>query len=515
MKISFLFGTSLFLFLLVLGAITPLFLSVLEIDKSSWAYILEFILPEALGNSLKLLLGVVIGTSFLGVSLAWVCDSIDFWGRKWAEILLMLPLTIPGYVFAFVFLGGLDSTGLIFRFLKIDVATYFSSLFGLIFVMSLSLFPYVFLLSRLAFRNFSNSYKEVVETLGFNSQKKFFKLQLPMAMPWVLSGLLLVSMETLSDFGTVSVFNIDTLTTAIYKSWFGFFSWKAAAQMSLFLLVFTFLFFRLESLISKKKYYSESENKETQKNKKFWPRLLAAFWVYGVVTLSLFFPFLQLLDWASKVEEPLQLWGYIFNSVFFGLVGGFILLILSVLIAFSSKKVPLRLNLFLIQFSSMGYAIPGTVLAVGVLSFLYSMGLQVGFLLVALLALMLAYVIRFFLVAYRSSVNALGQIHPNLSEVASTLGSRPKEKFQKIYLPLIGRGLVLSFVLSFVEIVKEMPMTLMLRPFGWDTLAVKIFEYTSEGEWERAALPALLIIVVSLIPLLLVGRRFILGDVNR
>ena len=440
-------------------------------------------------------------TLFVGTLSGWICSQYEFKGRRWISQLLVVPLGIPAYVLAFVYLGLFDFAGewrLWFLQWGWMENFYIQGGWGACFVLSLSLYPYIYLFSYTAFQTQGNRWREVAQSLGHSKWSSFFKLEWSFCRPWILGGLALVSLEVVADFGAVVMFNFDTLSTSIYKVWFGMHSWSGASQLAS-LLILLILFLKLfDKILHQERKYHLSENLNASRQPASgWGQVFIYLFLGSLIFLSFVLPVFQLLQWAISSGLGEGSWGrlisYIQNSFVFGFFGAIFISLLTFLLAYS-----LRVNTdFLSRFSqkviSLGYALPGTVLAVGVLSLSLFLGLGSSVFL-SILMIFIAYTIRFQTLGIFQISSAFQRLSHQLDESAALLGHFGFSLIKKVHFPLVKKAIFASGLLIFIEIVKEMPLTLMLRPFGWDTLAVKIFEFTSEGDWEKAALPALLII---------------------
>ncbi len=516
---------------LVAVPIGIIFASVLQPQKEIWAHLADTMLSTLLLNTFWLSGGVLICTAIIGVSLGWLTGGCSFPGRSFFSWALALPMAIPAYVMAFIFVGVMDFAG--------PVQTAMRTIPGLektiievrstpfvVLVISLTLYPYVYLLSRSAFLSQGRPLIEAARTLGVGPFTAFWRVALPMARPWIVSGLALVLMETLADFGAVSIFNYDTLTTAIYKAWFGFFSLQAAAQLSSILVIFALVLLLVEtSFRSRMRFFTstKSSNAHTRICLKGKKGLAAAALCTVVLTISFVLPSLQLILWVIELAREGQLPGYLgqtLQTLLLGVAAAFLTCGAAVLLSYVKRKKPGKLNHLLCKISTVGYALPGTVLAVGIFLPIawFDNHLQViihalfqyepGPLLQGTVWVMLmAYMVRFLAAGFGAVDSAMQGISPSLDEAASLSGVKGSKLIWLIHMPLLKKGLLTALILVAVDVVKEMPITLMTRPFGWDTLAVKIYELTSEGEWERAALPGLYLILASLIPVILLIRQ--------
>jgi len=392
-------------------------------------------------------------------------------------------------------------------------------------VMVLVLYPYVYMLARTAFLTQGRSTLEAAQTLGYGPIGVFWRVALPMARPAIVAGTSLALMETLADFGTVATFNYDTFTTAIYKAWFGFFSLQAASQLASLLLLFVFVSLMTERFTRKRADYHD-----TMRSGKT-PRFRFNGWRgWGITALlSLFFslafllPFIQLCLWAFEaVSEELdtRYLGLLYHTLVLGLLAALVTTAGALILGFARRYQRDRITSLTVTLSTLGYALPGSVLAVGIMiavtqadnflhTFMATMGATTSgqILSGSVFALVLAYVIRFMAVAHGPVETGLSRIKHSLPEAAQTLGATPRHVLTKIYLPLLRPGLFTAMLLVLVDTMKEMPATLLMRPFGWDTLAVRIYEMTSEGEWERAALPAITLVLIGLLPVILLVRK--------
>ncbi|ARN76312.1 ABC transporter permease [Oceanicoccus sagamiensis] len=494
-----------------------------------WQHLIETQLSTLLRNTLVLVIGVGSGVTLLGVSLAWLTVMCEFPGRRWLDWALMLPMAMPAYVLAFVVLGIFDFAGP----LQQGLHSWFGSDYryidirheaAVIAVLVLVFYPYVYMLARSAFLAQSTDIMEAARVLGANRWRAFFRVALPMARPAIIAGTSLAIMETLADFGTVAVFNYDTFTTAIYKSWFGLFNLQAAAQLASLLLLFVALALMAEKYSRGSRSYTQSDRKQHRFRHQLSPlQAFAASAFCGLVLLLAFvLPVLQLLQWV--LLEGLQAMdarylNLLWRTLLLGGAAAILTVALALLLAFGRRRAKTRLRTFY-DLGTLGYALPGSVLAVGImLSFTFVdnqfvapllelFGLQAKPLLLgSVFALLAAYWVRFLAVANGPVDSSLQRIRPSIPEAARSLGSHSWPLLWQIYLPILRPGLLTAMVLVFVDVMKEMPATLLLRPYGWDTLAVRIYEMTSEGEWERAALPALTLILVGLLPVIQAVRQ--------
>lgn len=515
--------------LLVVLPLSVLLLSWHSIDVEIWSHLWSTQIPHLLSNTLMLVMGVGIGVVLLGVSLAWLTALCEFPGRRWLDWALMLPFAIPAYVLAFVFIGLLDFSGpvqtLAREWLGNDLRfPSIRSAGGVIFVLILVFYPYVYLLARAAFLAQGKNLMEAARILGQSPWQAFWRVALPVARPAIGAGLALALMETLADFGAVAAFNFDTFTTAIYKTWYGFFSLTTATQLAslLLLAIMLVLYGERRARGIQRPTAERSGGKALYVLRGPWA-WAASGWCVLVFSCAFAIPVLQLLTWLVRQgyqDWDERYWGLILHTLYLGGIAALITVAVALLLAFAKRQMPVPQVKTAVGLANLGYALPGSVLAVSVMlafSFLdeyfvlplsvWLTGTEQTLLLGSLGALLLAYLIRFMAVAFGPLEGALERIRPSLPQAARSLGVGGPRLFLRVYLPLLLPGILSGVLLVFVDVLKEMPATLLMRPFGWDTLAVRIFEMTSEGEWARAALPALTLVLVGLLPVILLIRR--------
>lgn len=517
--------------ILVLAPMLMLVRSWLVLDETLWQHLWETQLLGLIANTMILLFGVGFGVAVLGVSLAWLTAVCEFPGRRFFDWALILPLAVPAYVLAFVTLGIYDFGGSVQAVLRwLGYSGYFDARHPLmvIWVMTAVLYPYVYLLVRAAFMNQGTHLLSVARTLGRSPSRAFFEASLPAVRPALVAGMALALMETLADFGAVSIFGFDTFTTAIYKSWLSLFSLNTAAQLATLLLLFVMLCLYGErtsrkGIIENSRSTSLEQERIVLSKRSKWA---ATAFCSSILILTVLAPLVQLLIWAHPQ------WASVLNTDFFGLIFRTFILGLSaavIVIVFSvgvsavqtrpDKRVKTTKRILATEFAGIGYALPGSVLAIGIMLCLSALdvaylgiGQMLGkawqpLFLGSVVGLLMAYVIRFFRPGYGAVQTGFDAVHNNYMESAELMGFSRWQRFLKITLPLILPGLLTGMLIVFVDVIKEMPASLILRPFGWDTLAIKLYELTSEGEWKRAAIPAIFLVLVSLGPVVMLIKK--------
>jgi len=513
---------------LAIAALTLFPLAVLaaglaQMDAVLWLHLRQHVLPELLRNTFWLALGVGGGVTLLGVSLAWLTAACRFPGQGWFDWALLLPLALPAYITAFVWVGWLDFTGTLPTWLREGFGLAWHppvrSLGGAVLVLTLALYPYVYLTARAAFLEQGSRLLEVAQSLGVSRPRAFLRVVLPVAWPGIIAGLLLALMETLADFGAVAVLNVNTFTTAIYHTWFGLFSLQTASQLALMLAGVVLALVLAESwLRGRQATRQHNGGRPVLIDLHGWRGWLAAAWCGTVLLLAFLMPMLQLVVWSAGVwreDLDLRYFGFVGHSLWLGALGAMLVVVLAVALAYARRLRSGALMLLVARFATLGYALPGAVLAVGFFipvawldRQLADAGIVAGPVLAGTIVVMLlAYASRFLAVGFGPVEAGLGRIGRNLDEASATLGVSGWRRLARVHLPLLRVSLLGAAALVFVDILKELPMTLMTRPFGWDTLAVRVFEMTSEGEWQRAALPALAIVLAGLLPVMLLIRQ--------
>ncbi|WP_236822470.1 iron ABC transporter permease [Andreprevotia sp. IGB-42] len=492
-----------------------------------WAHLGEYVLPGVLKNTAILVLGVGLGVLLLGVSLAWLTAVCDFPGRRVFAWALMLPLAIPAYVLAFVQVGIFEFTGPLQSWLRASYGDSrwvpeIRSAWGVVLVLSLAFYPYVYLLARNAFATQGMRAIEAAQTLGYTRWQAFWKVALPMARPWIAGGLSLALMEVLADFGAVSIFNFDTFTTAIYKAWYSLFNLTAASQLAALLVLLVLVLVAVEQRSRGARAYQVKSSHAERIVLRGRSRWLASGLCLLVFVLAFALPVLQLVIWSARV------WAADFDERYIGFIGRSLLLAamaallvttLGLLLAVTRRRYPDAGTQWLARVATLGYAVPGTVLSVGVfipiawldnvlLAWLAPLGYHdIAIFKGTVAVLLLALAARFFAVAFQPIDSGLQRISRSQEEAARSLGLTSRAVIWRLHLPLLKSSLLSAALLVFVDVMKEMPITLLTRPFGWDTLAIRVFEMTSEGMWDRAALPSLIIVLAGLLPVLLLIRQ--------
>ncbi|WP_232849719.1 ABC transporter permease [Bowmanella yangjiangensis] len=498
-----------------------------------WQHLADTVLLDYVLNSLMLAFGVGLGAMLLGTSLAWCCHHYQFPGRSWFEWLLLLPLAIPAYIIAYCYTGLLDFAGPLQTTLRETFGWGYGdywfpeirSLGGAITMLILVLYPYVFMLARNAFRDQSQSLLEASRSMGQSPQQYFLKVAVPMARPAILSGTALAMMEAFADFGTVEYFGVSTFTTGIFRTWFGMGNHLAAAQLSALLMLFVMGLVLWEQYSRRKiQYYYQGHKRQTQARTR--PAGLTRWLLFSfcslVLALGFLLPLAMLLHWAwltGPEQLDARFWRLAWNSFSLALTAALIILLLAMLFAYAKRLKSDPLINAPVTVAKLGYALPGTVIAVGTMVPLAwfdksldallqaCFGISTGLLLSGtVFALLFAYAVRFLAVSLHQVETGLARVKPSMDMAGRSLGLSPTGVFSQVHLPMLRASLLSAVLLVFVDVLKELPATLILRPFNFDTLAIRTYELASDERLADAAAPALLILVAGLLPVILLSR---------
>lgn len=502
-------------------------------STEAWGHLATTVLPRYIANSLWLVLGTAVGVLLLGVSTAWLVTMCRFPGSRLFEWALLLPLAVPAYLLGYVYTELLEyygpiQSGLRALFGWTEVGDYWfppiRSLGGAVVMLSLVLYPYVYLLVRVAFLEQSVCMLEASRSLGCGPWRSFFKVALPLTRPAIVAGVALVSMETLNDFGTVQYFAVDTFTVGIYRTWFGMGEPTTASQLSALLLGFVLLLLLCEQASRRHARYHQS----TSRYQRSSPYVLQG-WRMGLaigvcslpIGLGFGIPAAMLVNMTlAHLPESFsqQFWQLAQHSFILASVTAGLGVLLALLMAYGLRLRPSPTMNFAVRVASIGYAIPGTVIAVGVLipigrldnaidSWMRTYtGISTGLLLSGtIIVLVFAYLVRFLAISFNSVESSLERVKPSLDDAARSLGHGSASTLCKIHAPLISGGLLTAAILLFVDVMKELPATLIVRPFNFDTLAVRVYQLAADERLAEAAAPALAIVAVGIIPVMLLS----------
>jgi iron(III) transport system permease protein len=508
-------------------ALTP------EPGDDIWAHLVSTVLPDYIVTTVGLMIGVGIGTVVIGVSAAWLVTMCRFPGRRIFEWAMLLPMAMPAYVIAYVYTDILEYAGPVQGMLREMFGWQtgrdywfpeIRSLGGAISMMTLVLYPYVYLLSRAAFLEQSIGVLEASRVLGRGPWHGFFTVALPMARPGIVIGLSLVLMETLNDFGTVDFFAVNTFSLGIFDVWMNMSNVSGAAQLATVLLLFVALLVLSERYARRKqRFHNTSSKYQALPGIRLRGKLgMLAMAVCALpVLMGFVLPVLVLLEYAIQYFEPelaLEITGYAWNSIKLSLLAGGLAVVVAIVIAYSVRIRGGQVLTSLSRLASLGYAVPGAVLAVGVMNVLgpldnsidaYSretFGVSTGLIFSGTIAAVtFGYLVRFLALSLGTVEAGLGKITPNMDGAARSLGHGALSTMRRVHMPLMRTSVLTAVMLVFVDCMKELPMTTILRPFNFQTLATFVHQYASDEQLGEAALAALSIVGVGILPVILLS----------
>jgi len=496
-----------------------------------WRHILHNLMPGYVINTVLLMAGVGLLTVVAGVGTAWLVTMHRFPGRRFFQWALILPIAIPAYINGFTWAGILDYTSPVYVFLRnsfgIDTGPYLFfnllSLPGAIIILSLSLYPYVYLITRAWFLKQSTMLFEVSASLGRGPWNTFFHVALPVARPAIIAGVSLVLMEVLNDYGLVRYFGVDTFTTGIFTAWFAFGNPLSAMKLSVYLMIFVLGLILLERYERRQMRYDlTGSHYRPVRPRRLSPgaAMPAMLFCTAPLLAGFLFPFAMLIYWSLQTAGQVVDIRFLLllrNSMLLGTLAALLVTVVALLIAFTLRTFPVRPVRLLARISTLGYAIPGAVVAVGVMVF-FLWAEQQLFQVIPVRRLMLtgtwsilvfAYMVRFMAVGFNPIESGMARLSLSLDEASRSLGRSHWQNLLQINLPLLRGALVSSLLLVFIDVLKELPLTLILRPFNFDTLAIRAFEFASDERIAEAAPAAVVIIIVGLIPVYLLNKLLI------
>lgn len=519
--------------LVIVMPVAYVVLSFFQPTSDNWQHIKDFLLVDYIKGSLILVGSVGFLATTIGLVLAWIVAAYEFPLRRLFKWLLILPLAVPPYIAAYTYSTMTSYTGIIQSYFRNNHDFYFTpgtieimSLRGAIFVLTLFLYPYVYMIALHYFEKQSATYIESAKTLGLNGFQMFFRLVLPIARPAIIAGAMLVIFEVLSDYGVASFFGVRTISTAIFQTWFGMYDINAAMRLAAWLLVVILGVFMLERFLRKRRKYDTNVTQSRPLARKklrgvtAWTAMLSCTAIFLAAFLV---PFIQLIYWTMKTYE--KVWRSDFlslmtNSLLGAFIAALIISFFAILAARTINLYPSVSSNFLARVMTSGYAVPGAVVAIGVLAlfitldeklaFLYPklLGVDSGTLVLSLSIGMLitGYVIRFMAQGFNAIESGYTKIPPSYREASFLLGRGLTYTFWKVEFPLLRGSILIGFALAFLEIMKELPLTLLLRPFNFDTLATRTYSYAIDERIYEAAPSSLLLICLSIVSVILILR---------
>lgn len=502
--------------------------------ENIWPHLIATVLPGYVKQTLLLMIGVGLATFIIGTSTAWLITMYRFPCRKWLQWALLIPLAMPTYIIAYTYVDVFEYSGVVQGALR-DLFGWHTArdywfpdirtTGGAIFVMSFVLYPYVYLTARASFLKQSVCHLEVSRTLGRTAIGTFFSVALPLARPGIVVGVSLAMMECLNDIGAVEYFGVNTLTVGIYSTWLERGNLGGAAQIASIMLIFVFALIWLERVgRSGQRFHhmSQRERKPIRQRLRGWRAWTATIVCIGPIILGFVIPGAVLLDFAVDYFDTAanaEYLRFVRNSLLLSVLAALTAILIGLFLAYAHRLARSDFVQIAIRFASVGYAVPGAVLGIGILipltrfdNFVDGMARDVlnistGLLLTGtIFSIVYAYVVRFLAVSYGNVETGLGRVTPNLAAAARTLGRTSTGALREVHLPLIRPAIAAAGLLVFVDCMKELPATLILRPFNFDTLATHVYTYASLDLLEESALAALTIVLAGLVPVMLLNR---------
>ena len=535
-KINFWYLTSFLISFIVAIPIITVFTSFFQSTSNYSSVINETFINEYIFNSFILLSGVLFLTFLIGVGCAYLVSFYKFPGVNFFKWALILSFAVPAYIYAYSLTAFFENFGTAYSILKNifgdgdynKIIPKFDGMMGAIISISFSLFGYVYVLTRASFHYQSQNLIELGKNIGFSKTKSFFKIILPSARPAIVAGLSLVAMETLSDFGAVSFFGVSTLTTGIYSAWISFDDLNYANQLSFFLLIFILGLFTIENLSRRKaQYHSLTKGgfkSRTMISLKGYNSFIAFFVCLLVFFISFLFPVFQMLYWTiifPKHLADLNIVRLIFNTLLLVILSSCVLIVFSFIANYGNRVSKSKLLEMLSTFSISGYAIPGVILAVAFITFiawfdnnivmLFGSKTIKSFFIGSVMGLVLLYFVRFYSLACNGIKSGYLKINYSIDESAYLLGYSKFKTFKNIHMPYLKNSIFLIGILIAIEIIKELPITLIMRPFNFETFATTAYIYASQDLLEAAAVPSLFLVAIASI-FILITSRYILKD---
>ena len=512
--------------LFFLSPILIILSSVFADYSENWSHIFEYVLADYILNSLFLVSGVSILVMIIGSLTAWLVTNYQFFGKRFFEWGLILPLAIPPYILAYTFTELFDSYGTmneiarsLFNLQKNEMLfPNIRNIYGAIIVFSFTLYPYVYLICRTAFLNQSRSMFEVGRTLGLSQVSIFLKLALPLVRPALIAGTMIVAMETLSDFGAVDHFAISTFTTGIFRTWYGMYDLTTAMQLASMLLIFITFCLVIERTSRKNANYSTigSNFKPTQvKRLSLLGSSICFITCFIPIFIGFILPILEILNWSLRFNSSFfneQFFSISLNTVLLSILSAILCTFIAMIINFSIRYKNSSLIKSINPFLNIGYAVPGLILAVGIVQLFVFLDNNIlnsfegYFLTGSLFGLIFAYIIKSYALANSTYEAGYQKISQAIDDSARVLKSKGLNLLFRVHFPILKTSFFTSILLVTSEVVKELPATLILRPFNFETLAVSTYIYASEERMIEAAAPATAIILIGLIPIFFISQ---------
>ncbi len=494
-------------------------------STSNWEHLKDTVLSEYIFNSLYIMIGVAFLTSIIGFSTAYITTMYSFTFSKFYHYALILPFAIPTYIMSYIYAGIFDITGSFTMFIldllgKNNVSEiYFMdimSIEGAIIVMSLVLYPYVYLISKTYLMSQSSSIINASKTMGFTSWQIFIKVIIPISRPAIVAGTILAVMEAVADFGVVDYYGVSTFVTGIFKTWYGMGSIEDASRLAGMLMFFIFLLIILERIQRRNKIYTSNSkdfvpiSKIKLKGKK---NIFAFILCFIPVFFGFILPFVQMTYWfvlsyKDIIDEDFII--VVLQTLSLGISGALLITILAFMFVYNVRIHKNKLSYILSQIVKLGYSIPGAIIAVGVLSFISLIDGFFDILLTgSILAIIFAYCVRFLAISINNYESGFTKIPKSYDDACTTMNLKESSKLKKIIFPLIKNSALASFIIVFIEIIKELPLTMILRPFNFDTLSGRTYELIAQDQIYESSVPSMFIVILGIVLVLILAKKMI------
>ena len=524
---------------LVLAPIAAVVFNVFLPSEATWSHLVATVLPEYIWNTLLLVSLVAVGVVSFGVTAAWLVTAYRFPAQRVLEWALVLPLAMPAYVMAYAYTDWLQAAGPVQTWLRdltgLRVREYWfpeiRSLPGAAAMLSFALYPYVYLLSRNAFMEQSRTTMEAARLAGYGPWGRFWKVALPLARTGIVAGTALALMEALADFGTVSYFAVNTFTAGIYRAWLSLGDPVAAGQLATCLLVFVLLMLTLERMQRGGGRYAAKRIPMPPRRLRGAAAAAATVMCAIPITFGFLVPAAILIKLAAADPEArfgARIYGLVTNTFTLAGIAAVAAVAVALLLAYAARTVRNPLVHGANRFAILGYALPGAVIAVGILLPLGKLdnalagwlqeqfGIKTGLLLTgSMIALIYAYLVRFLAVAFQTVEAGLTRVTPSMDDAARSLGLSPVRTLARVHVPIIWGSLATAAMLVFVDVMKELPATFAMRPFNFDTLAVEAYNLAKDERIAEAAVPSLVMVGIALLPLILLSRQIAGSSLNK
>ncbi len=482
----------------------------------NFEFLFSDILKEYLSNTTILVLGVFVLVILLGTISSYLSARFEYFGDKIFAILFVLPLAYPAYVLGYTYVGFFEYRGILSDILgNVNARFDILNMSGAIFIFGIAMFPYVYIMAKVSFSSISSTVNELISLYKINPIKAFFTVYLPLAYPAIFAGSILAIMETLSDYGTVLYFGIETFSVGIFKSWFGYGDLIQSINVAIVLLVFVFGILWTESLIRKKYRFVSStfSGKKSSKIKLTGKYNFLAFFIsFLIATITLFIPTIVLVYWFILDIHTLDFttFDYLYNTLSLNIFSSIVIIFLSFFVVYMLRFYPSKIGNFTHKLSMLGYSIPGAVVGVGLLIISSFVDTTIEHVIFGgtFFILIFAYTTRYFTSSIGSIENGFSKIDTSIDDATKIFGKNESNNIFKVYLPLMKPYILSGFLILYIDIAKELPATLILRPFNFDTLAIRIYELASNEMLYKVGFPSLILVGTTAIAVILLNSNF-------